>query len=220
MDDSFILKNVDHTLLSSTATWGEIDKICSDAVKYKTASVCVPPCYVKRIRAAYPDINICTVVGFPLGYDVLAVKALAVQAAIEDGADEVDMVVNLTDVKNGDFDTISTEIKVLKQIIGNKTLKVIIETCYLTKEEKIKLCNIVTESGADYIKTSTGFGTAGATIADINLFKANIGKNVKMKAAGGIRTREDMVAFLEAGCDRLGTSSAIKILIEGKSDGY
>ena len=220
MDDAYILKHVDHTLLSSTATWSEIDSLCSDAIKYNTASVCIPPCYIKRIRAAYPDINICTVVGFPLGYDVLAVKALAVQAAIEDGADEVDMVINLTDVKNGDFDTINTEIQVLKQIIGNKILKVIIETCYLTKEEKIKLCKIVTESGADYIKTSTGLGTAGATLEDIKLFKKHIGENLKMKAAGGIRTRDDMVAFLKAGCKRLGTSSAVKILTGGKVGGY
>jgi len=220
MDDNYILSHIDHTLLSSTATWSEIEKLCKDAVKYKTASICVPPCYVKRIRAAFPDINICTVVGFPLGYDVLAVKALAVQAAIEDGADEVDMVINQTDVKNGDFETISTEIQVLKQIIGNKILKVIIETCNLTKEEKIKLCKIVTESGADYIKTSTGTASAGATLEDIRLFKKHIGENLKMKAAGGIKTREDMVAFLEAGCSRLGTSSAVKILTGEKADGY
>jgi len=220
MDDNFILKHVDHTLLSSTATWNDIKKLCEDALKYETASICVPPCYVKRIRAAFPDINICTVVGFPLGYDVLAVKALAVQAAIEDGADEVDMVINQTDVKNGDFETISTEIQVLKQIIGNKTLKVIIETCNLTEEEKIKLCKIVTKSGADYIKTSTGTASAGATLEDIKLFKKHIGENLKMKAAGGIKTREDMIAFLEAGCSRLGTSSAVKILTGGKAEGY
>ena len=220
MDDNFILKHVDHTLLSSTATWNDIKKLCEDAIKYETASICVPPCYVKRIRAAFPDINICTVVGFPLGYDVLAVKALAVQAAIEDGADEVDMVINQTDVKNGDFETISTEIQVLKQIIGNKTLKVIIETCNLTEEEKIKLCKIVTKSGADYIKTSTGTASAGATLEDIKLFKKHIGENLKMKAAGGIKTREDMIAFLEAGCSRLGTSSAVKILTGGKAEGY
>ena len=220
MDDAYILKHVDHTLLSPTATWSEIDKLCADAIKYKTASVCVPPCYVKRIRAAYPDINICTVVGFPLGYEALAVKALAVQAAVEDGADEIDMVINLTDVKNGDFDIINTEIQVLKQITGNRVLKVIIETCYLTEDKKIKLCKVVTESGADYIKTSTGTGTAGATIEDINLFKKNIGGNLKMKAAGGIRTREDMIAFLEAGCSRLGTSSAVKILSGENSGGY
>jgi len=220
MDDAYILKHVDHTLLSATAKWSEIDNLCKEAVKYNAASVCLPPCYVKRVRSAHPDITICTVVGFPLGYDSLAVKALAVQAAIEDGADEIDMVINITDVKNGDFDTINTEIKVLKQITGNRILKVIIETCYLTEKEKIELCNIVNNSGADYIKTSTGFGTAGATLDDIKLFKKHIGSTVKMKAAGGIKTREDMVAFLNDGCSRLGTSSAIKILKSGESGGY
>jgi len=220
MDDNYILNKVDHTLLSSTATWSDIKKLCEDALKYNTASICVPPCYVKRIRTAFPDINICTVVGFPLGYDVLAVKALAVQAAIEDGADEIDMVINQTDVKNNDFETISTEIQVLKQISGNKILKVIIETCNLTEEEKIKLCKIVTESGADYIKTSTGMASAGATLDDIRLFKKHIGDNLKMKAAGGIKTRKDMTAFLEEGCSRLGTSSAVKILTGGKAEGY
>jgi len=220
MDDSYILKHVDHTLLASTATWSEIKSVCDEAIKYETASVCLPPCYVRRVRAVYPDITICTVVGFPLGYDVLAVKALAVQAAIEDGADEIDMVINLTDVKNGDFETISTEIQVLKQITGNRVLKVIIETCYLTEEEKITLCKIVTNSGADYIKTSTGMGTSGATLDDIKLFKKHIGPELKMKAAGGIKTREDMIAFLNEGCSRLGTSSAVKILKSGESGTY
>jgi len=220
MEDSYIFSRVDHTLLTPTATWTEIEKLCKEAIKYKTASVCIPPTYVKRVRETFPDLTICTVIGFPLGYDVLATKALATQAALESGANEIDMVINITEVKNGNYQLIKTEIQVLKQIIGSRILKVIIETCYLTQAEKIMLCDVITESGADYIKTSTGFGTAGATIADINLFKANIGKNVKMKAAGGIRTREDMVAFIEAGCDRLGTSSAVKILIEGKSDSY
>jgi len=220
MDDAIILKHVDHTLLASTAKWSEIDKVCKEAIMYNTASVCIPPCYVKRVRAAYPDLTICSVVGFPLGYDALAVKALAVQAAVEDGADEIDMVINLTDVKNGDYDTISTEIQVLKQIIGNRILKVIIETCYLSDEEKIELCNIVTKAGSDYIKTSTGLGTAGATIDDIKLFKKHLGPDVKMKAAGGIKTREDMIAFLQEGCSRLGTSSAVKILTGEKAGAY
>jgi len=220
MDNSNILSHVDHTLLAPTATWGEIEKLCAESIEYKTASVCIPPCYVRRVRHAYPEITICTTIGFPLGYDVLATKALSTQAAVEDGADEIDMVINITDVKNGDFTTIKTEIQVLKQIVGDKILKVIIETCYLTEDEKIALCNIVTEAEADYIKTSTGFGTAGATLEDIKLFKAHIGSEVKMKAAGGIRTREDMIAFIEAGCSRLGTSSAVKILTEGKSEGY
>jgi len=220
MDNAHILRHVDHTLLSPCATWDEIDKLCGESVKYETASVCVAPCYIKRIRAVYQKLVICGVVAFPLGHDTIAVKALATQMAIEDGADEVDMVINLTDVKNGDFAAVQTEINMLKHIMEDRTLKVIIETCYLTEEEKIRLCKIVTDAGADYIKTSTGFGTAGATLHDIKLFKAHIGPNVKMKAAGGIRTREDMVAYIEAGCSRLGTSSAIKILAGEKAGAY
>ena len=212
MNDSYILNHVDHTLLAATASWSEIDKLCKEAVMYKTASVCIPPCYIKRVRMNYPELNICCVTGFPLGYDALATKALAAQAAIEDGVDEIDMVINISNVKNGDFGSVKTEIQVLRQIAANKILKVIIETCYLTEDEKIKLCEIVTEAQADYIKTSTGMGTAGATLDDIKLFKKHIGPDVKMKAAGGIRTRDDMIAFLEEGCERLGTSSAVKIL--------
>jgi len=220
MEDSYILSHVDHTLLAATSSWVEIEKLCNEAIKYKTASVCIPSYYIRRVHAAFPDLNICTVIGFPLGYDTIATKAVAAQTAVEDGANEVDMVVNITDVKNNEYATIRTEISVLKQIIGKKILKVIIETCYLTEEEKINLCQIVTEAGADYIKTSTGFGTSGATLEDIELFKKHIGPDVKMKAAGGIRTREDMVAFIEAGCSRLGTSSAIKILTGVSSEGY
>jgi len=220
MEDNFILSHVDHTLLAPTAAWSEIEKLCNEALKYKTASVCIPPCYVKLVRDTFPDLVICTVIGFPLGYDVLATKALATQAALESGADEIDMVINISDVKNNNFAAVKAEIRVLKQVAGEKILKVIIETCYLTESEKINLCKAVTDAGADYIKTSTGFGTAGATLEDIRLFKANIGSEVKMKAAGGIRSREDMVAFIEAGCSRLGTSSAVKILTEGKSEGY
>ena len=220
MENSFILSHVDHTLLTPTATWQEIDKLCNESVKFKTASVCIPPCYVKRVREAFPEIVICTTIGFPLGYDVLATKSLATQAALKNGADEIDMVISIADVKNKEYINVDTEIRVLKQIAGDKILKVIIETCYLTEEEKIAMCKVVTESGADYIKTSTGFGTAGATLDDIRLFKAHIGPAVKMKAAGGIRTREDMIAFLEEGCRRLGTSSAIKILTDGKSGTY
>jgi len=220
MENSYILSHVDHTLLAPTASWNEIENLCKEAIMYKTASVCIPPCYVKRVREAFPDLVICTVIGFPLGYDILATKTLAAQAAMENGADEIDMVINISDVKNNDYTTVKTEIQVLKQIVGDKILKVIIETCYLTMGEKVMLCDVITEAGADYIKTSTGFGTAGATLDDINLFKANIGKDVKMKAAGGIRTREDMIAFLEAGCSRLGTSSAVKILSGENSGGY
>jgi len=165
-------------------------------------------------------LNICTVIGFPLGYDVTDSKAAAARAAVDDGADELDMVVNISDVRNAAFAEVKTEIAELRKIAGSRILKVIIETCYLSEPEKVELCRIVTEAGADYIKTSTGLGTAGATMEDVLLFKANIGKEVKIKAAGGIRAREDMVAFLEAGCDRLGTSSAVKLLTGGAAQGY
>jgi len=220
MDDVKILSHVDHTLLTPTATWTEIKQLCDDAIKYNTASVCVPPCYVERIRAAYLNLNICTVIGFPLGYNAPAVKTFETITAIYHGANEIDMVINIADVKNGDFDRVEAEITQMKGETGSRILKVIIETCYLTEEEKIKLCKVVTNAGADYIKTSTGFGTAGATLADVKLFMEHIGPNVKVKAAGGIRSREDMVAFLEAGCDRLGTSSAVKILTGGDARGY
>ena len=220
MDDATILRHVDHTLLKATASWSEIELLCNEALEYQTASVCIPPCYVKRIRKAYPDLNICTVVGFPLGYDSTCAKTAEAQNALDDGADELDMVINLTDVKNNAFGAVRAEIAALKTIAGSRILKVIIETCYLTEAEKVALCHAVTNAEADYIKTSTGFGTAGATMDDIKLFKTHVGPNVKIKAAGGIRTREDMVAFIEAGCERLGTSSAIKILTEGKTTGY
>jgi len=220
MEDAYILSHVDHTLLNATASWPEVEQLCNEALKYGTASVCIPPCYIERIKKTYPNLNICTVIGFPLGYDAAAVKAASAQAAIDDGAGEIDMVVNLTDVKNGDYVSISAEIATLKAIAGERILKVIIETCYLTEAEKTALCRVVTDAGADYIKTSTGFGTGGATMEDILLFKANIGPDVKMKASGGIRTREDMVAFIEAGCSRLGTSSAVKILTGGTAQGY
>ncbi|MCL1835073.1 MAG: deoxyribose-phosphate aldolase [Oscillospiraceae bacterium] len=220
MEDAYILGHVDHTLLKATATWEEISVLCDEAIRYKTASVCVPPYYISRIRAAYPDLNICTVIGFPLGYDAAATKITAARTALEDGADELDMVVNITDVKNGAYEQIKNEISDLKKIAGNRILKVIVETCYLEEPEKVALCRAVTDAGADYIKTSTGFGTGGATMEDVLLFKANIGPGVKIKASGGIRTREDMQAYIEAGCSRLGTSSAIAILTEGAGKGY
>ncbi|MCR5223427.1 MAG: deoxyribose-phosphate aldolase [Lachnospiraceae bacterium] len=212
MTNQEILNRCDHTLLKATATWEQIRELCDDAVKYRTASVCVPPCYIKRIREAYPSLNICTVVGFPLGYCVTEAKALETKQAIEDGVNEVDMVINITDVKNGDFDKVTEEIAALKKICGSRVLKVIVETCYLTENEKVAVCKCVTDGGADYIKTSTGFGTAGAKLEDIELFKQHIGKDVKIKAAGGIRTIEDLQAFAEAGCDRIGTSSAVSLL--------
>lgn len=211
---------VDHTQLKAFATWDDIRKLCDEAAEYKTASVCVPPCYIKRIADTYGDkINICTVVGFPLGYSTTDAKVQEVKNAIKDGASEIDMVVNISDVKNGDYDKVESEIKALREACGDKILKVIIETCYLTEEEKIAMCKAVTNAKADYIKTSTGFGTGGATLDDVILMRNNIGEGVKIKAAGGIRTKEDMEAFVEAGCSRLGTSSAVDILIKQESNG-
>ena len=208
-----LYSHVDHTQLKAFATWEDIVKLCDEAVKYKTASVCVPPCYIKRIADKYgKDFNICTVIGFPLGYSVTAAKVVEAKEAIKDGANEVDMVINISDAKNGDFDKIEEEIKEIKKACGDKILKVIIETCYLTDEEKIKLCGCVTRAKAEYIKTSTGFGTGGATFDDVKLFKEHVGPDVKIKAAGGIRTKEDMESFLSLGADRLGSSSAISIL--------
>lgn len=211
MDRKEILSHVDHTQLKAYAAWEDIKKLCEEALELHTASVCVPPCYVKRINEAYPDLNICTVVGFPLGYSVIEAKAAETKKALEDGAGEIDMVINITDVKNGDYDAVEREIRTLKEITGEKILKVIIETCYLTEEEKIRLCEIVTRAKADYIKTSTGFGTSGASLEDIRLFWEHIGSEVKMKAAGGIRTKEDMEAYLKEGCERIGSSAAGKI---------
>ena len=213
---------VDHTQLKAFATWEDIKKLCDEAIEYKTASVCVPPCYIKRIADTYGDkINICTVVGFPLGYSTTEAKVQEVKTAMEDGVSEIDMVVNISDVKNGDYEKVEEEIKALREACGDKILKVIIETCYLTEDEKIAMCKAVTNAKADYIKTSTGFGTGGATLEDVILMKNNIGSDVKIKAAGGIRTKEDMVAFVEAGCSRLGTSSAIDILVgQGTTGAY
>lgn len=216
MDISRLLKHVDHTLLKPVATWKDIQKICDESIQYKTASVCIPACYISRIKEKYGDkVNICTVVGFPLGYSTTEAKVSEAKQAIEDGANEIDMVINISDVKNGDYDKVTAEISALKQAVGDKILKVIIETCYLTEEEKIAMCKSVTEAKADYIKTSTGFGTGGATIEDIKLFKQHIGPNVKIKAAGGVRSIEDLEMFINEGCDRIGTSSAIN-LIKGK----
>ena len=213
MTNKELYAHVDHTQLKAFATWKDIEKLCDEAIKFETASVCVPPCYIKRISDKYGDkINICTVIGFPLGYSVTESKVVEAKQAIIDGANEVDMVINISDVKNGDFDKVEKEIAVIKDACGDKILKVIIETCYLTDEEKIKLCKCVTNAKADYIKTSTGFGTNGATYDDVKLFAENVGEGVLIKAAGGIRTREDMEEFMRLGADRLGTSSAISIL--------
>ena len=215
MENKEIFGYIDHTLLKPTATWTEIKSLCDEAIKYRTASVCIPPSYVRRVHEAYGgSLKICTVIGFPLGYSTGAVKAFEAKDAIKSGADEIDMVINICDVKNGDFDKIEREIETVRDACGSHVLKVIIETCYLTVDEKIKLCEIVTNAGADFIKTSTGFGTGGAKIEDINLFKKHIGKNVRMKAAGGVKTKADLEMFINAGCERIGTSSAVKILTE------
>ena len=221
MERKEILKHIDHTLLKAVATWEDIKVLCDEAIEYGTASVCVPACYISRIHKTYGNkINICTVVGFPLGYSVTEAKVLETKKAIEDGANEIDMVINISDVKNGDLEKVTKEIAALKEACGDKILKVIIETCYLTAEEKIAMCKAVTEAGADYIKTSTGFGTAGATIEDIRLFKKHIGPNVKMKAAGGVKTIADLEMFINEGCDRIGTSSAVNMLKGEEVTGY
>lgn len=203
---------IDHTLLKPTATWEQIEKLCEEAVTYHTASVCIPPSFVKQVREKYPDLTICTVIGFPNGYNTQAVKVYETEQAIKEGADEIDMVINQGDVKSGDFVKVKNEIFAVKKACGTRILKVIIETCNLTEGEKIAMCKVVTEAGADFIKTSTGFGNGGATFADIRLFKDMIGKNVKMKAAGGVKTKEDLEEFIALGCSRIGTSSAISLL--------
>jgi deoxyribose-phosphate aldolase len=220
MTNGEILKRIDHTLLKMTASWQEVKILCDEAVKFNTASVCVPPSYVNSIHNEYKDLNICTVIGFPLGYSITAAKILEAERAVLSGANEIDMVINAGDVKNSRFDFTLEEIKLVKKACGEKILKVIIETCYLTEEEKIQLCKIVTEAKADFIKTSTGFGTAGATLADVELFKKHLGAAVKIKAAGGIKTREDLEAFITAGAARIGTSSAVKLLSGKDAAGY
>ncbi|MCR5799765.1 MAG: deoxyribose-phosphate aldolase [Lachnospiraceae bacterium] len=208
MEAKTIATYIDHTLLKAFATWKQIESLCDEAVRYNTASVCIPPNYIKRVKDKYGDnLKVATVIGFPLGYETTSAKICETETALIDGVDEVDMVINITDVKNGDYEAVKREIAAIKKVCGNRILKVIVETCYLTDDEKIKLCHIVTEAGADYIKTSTGFGTAGATLEDVKLFKENIGPNVKIKAAGGIRTKADMEAYIEAGVDRIGCSS-------------
>ena len=213
MEKKEILEKVDHTLLAQTATWEEIKELCDDAIRYETASVCIPPSFVKAAKE-YVDgkMNICTVIGFPNGYNTTETKVFETENAIENGADEIDMVINLGWVKEGKFDLIKAEIKALKEVCKDKILKVIIETCLLTEEEKIKMCEVVTTAGADYIKTSTGFSTTGATFNDIDLFANYVGEGVKIKAAGGISSFADAEKFIHLGADRLGTSRLIKIL--------
>ena len=210
-----ILKKVDHTLLSQTATFDEIKQICDDGIKYDTASVCIPASFVKQVKDYVGDrIKICTVIGFPNGYSTTAVKVFETKDAIDNGADEIDMVINIGWLKDKRYDDITNEIKAIKEACGKKLLKVIIETCLLSDDEKIKMCEIVTAAGADYIKTSTGFSTAGATFDDIKLFKEHVGDQVKIKASGGIKSIDDAIKFIELGADRLGTSRLVKIAKE------
>lgn len=221
MNTKEVLKHVDHTLLIQTATWSDIKMILNDAMTYGTASACIPPSYVAQAKKYVEDkLAICTVIGFPNGYMTTAVKEFETKDAIANGADEIDMVINIGWLKDQKYDLLENEIRTLKAACGDKILKVIIETCLLTEEEKVKMCEIVTAAGADYIKTSTGFSTAGATFADIELFAKNIGPKVKMKAAGGISSMADAEKFLELGADRLGTSRIIKIVKNEETTGY
>lgn len=220
MDEKDILNNVDHTLLSQTAAWQEIKTLCDEAMEYGTASVCIPPSFVKQAKQYVGRrMAVCTVIGFPNGYQTTRVKQFETESAIADGADEIDMVINLGWVKEGDYLGIEEEIRSIKRSCGDKILKVIIETCLLTEEEKIRMCQVVTDSGADYIKTSTGFSASGATFEDVALFRSHVGRGVKIKAAGGISSIADAVKFLELGADRLGTSRMIKLVKEQGQEG-
>ena len=221
MEIKDMLKHVDHTKLQAYCTWEEIETLCKEAIEYETASVCIPPAYVEQVFKNFGDkVNICTVIGFPLGYQVTAAKVAEAQEAIAQGCNEIDMVINLTDVKNGLYSKVEEEIRTMKKACGEHVLKVIIETCYLTESEKIAMCKAVTNAGADYIKTSTGFGTGGATVEDVKLFKEHIGPKVKIKAAGGVSSVEDLQTFLELGCDRIGTSRAIGLCKGLLTEGY
>ena len=220
MELSQILAKCDHTLLTQTATWEEIRGVCDDGMKYHTASVCIPASFVKQAKEYVGDkLPICTVIGFPNGYDTTAAKCFMASDAVDNGADEVDMVINIGWAKESKWDAITEEIAAIKKACKGKLLKVIIETCLLTDEEKVHLCKCVSDSGADYIKTSTGFSKAGATFHDVELFAANIAPHVKIKAAGGISSLEDAQKFIELGASRLGTSRIVKIAKGLENDG-
>jgi len=223
MEIKEILSRCDHTLLAQTSTWEQIKAICDDGMKYGTASVCIPPSFVKRAKDYVGDkLAICTVIGFPNGYNTASVKQYETRDALNNGADEIDMVINIGALKDGNYDYVRDEIAMLKKVCGQKILKVIIETCLLTEEEKITMCRLVTEAGADYIKTSTGFSTAGATREDVALMRKNSGEKVKVKAAGGISSLKDAEDFIALGADRLGTSRVVKAVksleATGKAD--
>ncbi|WP_283610473.1 deoxyribose-phosphate aldolase [Faecalispora anaeroviscerum] len=220
MELSKIVGSVDHTLLKQVATWEQIKELCDDAVHYHTASVCIPASYVKQAKEYVGDtMQVCTVIGFPNGYSTTAVKAFETKDAVQNGADEIDMVINIGWVKDGLYDLVTEEIQQIKQACDGRILKVIVETCLLTEEEKIRMCEVVTRSGADFIKTSTGFSTGGATFEDVALFAKHVGPGIKIKAAGGITSMEDAERFLSLGASRLGTSRIIQILKNEDSSG-
>lgn len=221
MDVKEILAHCDHTLLKQESTWAQIKEVCDDGLKFGCASVCIPASYVKQANDYVGnDLKICTVIGFPNGYSTTEVKVFETEDAIRNGADEIDMVINIGWAKDGRWDELLEEIKSVKASCQGRILKVIVEACLLTEEEKVKLCQIVTQSGAEYIKTSTGFSTGGATREDVALFKANVGPDVKVKAAGGIRTLQDAEDFLNLGADRLGTSAIVKLVKGQTPQGY
>lgn len=212
MNKQELLARVDHTLLKQDATWADIKALCDDALRYHTASVCIPPCYVHKAHEYLGErMPVCTVIGFPNGNHTTAIKVAEAKQAVADGAEEIDMVINIGMLRAGDKDYVREEIRAIKSAIGDKILKVIVECCLLTQEEKITVCRLVTDAGADYIKTSTGFSTGGATFEDVALMKANVGPNVKIKAAGGISSFEDAEKFVQLGADRLGTSRLVKL---------
>lgn len=217
MDHKEILRHVDHTILATTATWEQVKAVCDEGLRFETASVCIPPCYVKRACDYVGDrLKVCTVIGFPNGYSSTAAKVFEAEDAIRAGAVEIDMVINLGMAKAGDWKGVAEEIRAVKASCKGRILKVIVEACQLTQEEKLEACRAVSMAGADFIKTSTGFSTGGATLLDVALFRANVASNVRVKAAGGIRTWEDAQAFLDLGADRLGTSALVGLAKQGK----
>lgn len=217
MTNQEILAKVDHTLLAQTATWDEIRALCDDAIQFQTASVCIPPCYVKAAKEYVGNaMKVCTVIGFPNGNHTTEMKIMEAQNAVREGADELDMVINIGALKEKKYDYVENEIRELKKTVGSRVLKVIIETCLLNEDEKIKMCELVTNAGADFIKTSTGFSVAGATPEDIHLFSEHVGKEVQIKAAGGISSFEDAKTFIGLGASRLGTSRLVKIAKQEK----
>ena len=217
MNRTEILSKTDHTLLAPQATWEEVEALCKEALAYHTASVCISPCYVLPAKKAFPDLTVCTVIGFPSGAHTTACKVMETKDAIANGADEVDMVINVGFVKDGRFDAVLDEIRQVKAAAGFRILKVIIETCLLTEDEKIRLCDIVSRSGADFIKTSTGFSKGGATPEDIRLMRKYCAPGLKIKAAGGISTLADAEEFLKLGADRLGSSRIVRLIREEES---